>query len=147
MPAALADVVRVLHVARIERAQHFARHHPGKPDDCVEWRAQLMRHVGEEGAFRFTRRLGRAPRLSQPLLSFLDVAEIADEQEKAAVSERAAADAQPSPICKRQFAFERKMRTSRYVRPLVRYCRPHKLCRLAERLRKAHAALQLRREL
>src|ERR1044071_6043273 len=133
MPAALPDVGGLLYVARIERAQHFARHHPGKPDDCVEWRAQLMRHVGEEGAFRFTRRLGRAPRLSQPLLFFLDVAEIADEQEKAAVSERAAADAQPSPICKRQFAFERKMRIGRCVRPLVRYCRPNVLWGLVER--------------
>src|ERR1051325_636353 len=106
-----------------------------------------MRHVGEEGAFRFTRRLGRAPRLGQPLLSFLDVAEIADEQEKATVSERAAADAQPSPICKRQFPFERKMSTGRCVRALVRHCRLDELCGLAERLGKAHAALQLRREL
>src|ERR1043166_5309642 len=146
MPAALPDVVGVLYVARIERAQHFPRHHLGKPDDCVEWGAQLMRHVGKEGAFRFTRRLGRAPRLGQPLLSFLDVAEVTDQQEEAAVSERAAADAQPSPICKLQFAFERKMRTGRSVRALVRHCRPNELCGLAERLSKAHAALQLRRE-
>src|SRR5215472_4259173 len=45
MPAALADVLGVLHVAGIELAEDLARHDFREADDRVERRAQLMRHV------------------------------------------------------------------------------------------------------
>ncbi len=105
MSAALPDVVRVLHIARVELAHHLVCHDIGEPDDGVERCAQLVRHVGEEGAFRRACRLRLTPRLGQPLLSFLDVAEIADDQEKAALLQRAAADAQPAPVGKAELPF------------------------------------------
>src|SRR5207248_6116952 len=54
--AALPNVVSILDVARVELAQNLVRHDIGEADDRVEWGAQLMRHVGEEGALRFARR-------------------------------------------------------------------------------------------
>ena len=107
MSAALPNVVSILDVARVELAQDLVCHDIGEADDRVERGAQLVRHVGEEGAFRLARRLRLTPRLGQPLLSFLDVAEIADHQEKAALLQRAAADAQPATVGKTKLPFGR----------------------------------------
>ena len=51
--AAAADVAGVVAVAFIaERAEHLALHHLGEPDDGVQWRAQLVAHLGQEVALR-----------------------------------------------------------------------------------------------
>jgi hypothetical protein len=86
-------------------------------------------------------------RVGQPLLSFLDVAEVADDEEEAALLERAAADPQPAPIGEAQLAFKRRLtRADAGFGGLVRHSRAGELLHLAERRGKAHAGFELRRE-
>ena len=51
--AALVDVLAVAAILLVaDRAEHFRRHDLGEADDGVEWRAQLVAHIGEEARFR-----------------------------------------------------------------------------------------------
>ena len=50
MPGAGQDILKIFLVLGEYRADSFIVKQFGKADDAVEWRAQLVRHIGEKFA-------------------------------------------------------------------------------------------------
>src|ERR1044071_1079355 len=99
MGTAGLDVLCVFDIGvAAELAEHLGAHNLGEADDRVQWRAQLVRHVGEEGGFRLVRPFGLTPRLIEALLSLLKIADLGQDQDKAALAGAVAADAQPAAV-------------------------------------------------
>src|SRR5262245_51797130 len=99
MPAAVLDALGVFDIFRVaEAAKYLPGQDLGKPDDRVERRPQLMRHRRKKSTLRLAHRLRLASRLVEALLPLLDVADVAEQEKKAAVLCGAAADPQPAAV-------------------------------------------------
>src|SRR6266513_4308653 len=77
MLAAAEDVADEFFLLIAEVADQAIAKHLGKADDRVQWRPQLMRHVGEEFGLHSTRFFKLDVFLLKPLLEELELRDIA----------------------------------------------------------------------
>src|SRR6185312_1177216 len=98
----VGDVGGVILV--VELAEQLALHDLGEADDGVERRAQLVAHVGDEARLGAAGLFGLQLCFAIALLAFLDLGEIGEEEELAAVAGGTAADANPAIVVKLELA-------------------------------------------
>src|SRR5206468_63584 len=98
MPARILDLVEVLGEIGNPLLLRLLLQHFAVADDCVERRAQLVTHVGQEHRLGAIGRIGLFHRLLEFGLPLLELGNIGEHADGAAVRRAALADARPNLV-------------------------------------------------